>query len=104
MVKLGLKPLKRNKRKYSSYKGTVGKVVDNHINREFYADNPNEIKYYQVTRLLVNEDVKTRELRSLENIEDNYEKIILTMEKSINNDYNGIKIINIIDFLLENDK
>ena len=27
MVKLGLKPLKRNKRKYSSYKGTVGKVA-----------------------------------------------------------------------------
>ena len=31
MVKLGLKPLKRNKRKYSSYKGTVGKIADNLI-------------------------------------------------------------------------
>ena len=28
MVKLGLKPLKRNKIKYSSYKGTVGKIAD----------------------------------------------------------------------------
>ena len=27
MVKLGLKPLKRNKRKYSSYKGTIGKIA-----------------------------------------------------------------------------
>ena len=38
MVKLGLKPLKRNKRKYSSYKGTVGAIADNHINREFNAN------------------------------------------------------------------
>ena len=35
-------------------------------------------------------------------IDDNYEKIILTMDKSINKDYNGIKVKNIIDFLLEN--
>ena len=27
MVKLSLKQLKRNKRKYSSYKGTVGKIA-----------------------------------------------------------------------------
>ena len=84
------------------YRVNIGKSNDYEV--DFVAENPNEIKYYQVTRSLVNEDVKTRELRSLENIEDNYEKIILTMDKSINNDYNGIKIINIIDFLLEDDK
>ena len=84
------------------YRVNIGKSNDYEV--DFVAENPNEIKYYQVTRSLVNDDVKTRELRSLENIEDNYEKIILTMDKSINNDYNGIKIINIIDFLLEDDK
>ena len=84
------------------YRVNIGKSNDYEV--DFVAENPNEIKYYQVTRSLVNEDVKTRELRSLENIEDNYEKIILTMDKSINIDYNGIKIINIIDFLLEDDK
>ena len=42
MVKLGLKPLKRNKRKYSSNKGTVGNILYNLINREFEANNPNE--------------------------------------------------------------
>lgn len=36
MVKLGLKPLKRNKRKYSSYKGTVDKITDNYIRSFFY--------------------------------------------------------------------
>lgn len=84
------------------YRVNIGKTNDYEV--DFVAENPNVIKYYQVTRSLVNDDVKTRELRSLENIEDNYEKIILTMDKSINNDYNGIKIINIIDFLLEDDK
>ena len=84
------------------YRVNIGKSNDYEV--DFVAENPNEIKYYQVTRSLVNDDVKTRELRSLENIADNYEKIILTMDKSINNDYNGIKIINIIDFLLEDDK
>ena len=49
MVKLGLKPLKRNKRKYSSYKGTVGRIADNFIDREFEADKPNEKWYTDVT-------------------------------------------------------
>ncbi len=49
MVKLGLKPLKRNKRKYSSYKGTVGKIADNLIERDFEADKPNEKWYTDVT-------------------------------------------------------
>lgn len=49
MVELGIKPLKRNKRKYSSYKGTVGKIADNLINRNFEADKPNEKWYTDVT-------------------------------------------------------
>ncbi len=49
MVKLGLKPLKRNKRKYSSYKGTVGKIADNLIERNFEANKPNEKWYTDVT-------------------------------------------------------
>ncbi len=80
------------------YKVNIGKTNDYEV--DFVAENPNEVKYYQVTQSLVNVEVKNRELRSLENIEDNYEKIILTMDKSINNDYNGIKVINIIDWLM----
>ena len=49
MVKLGLKPLKRNKRKYSSYKGTVGKIADNLIERDFNADISNKKWYTDVT-------------------------------------------------------
>ena len=49
MIKLGLKPLKRNKRKYSSYKGTVGKIADNLVERNFEANNPNEKWYTDIT-------------------------------------------------------
>lgn len=80
------------------YRVNIGKTNDYEV--DFVAESPNEIKYYQVTQSLANEEVKMRELRSLESIEDNYEKIILTMDKSINNDYNGIKVVNIIDWLL----
>ena len=69
---------------------------------DFVAENPNDIKYYQVTQSL-NDEIKMREIRSLESLSDNYEKIILTMDKSINNDYNGIKVLNIIDWLLKDE-
>ena len=81
------------------YKVNIGKTGDYKV--DFVAENPNKIVYYQVTKSLDNEDVKFRELRSLESIPDNYEKIILTMDKTINKDYNGIKIINLLDWLLE---
>ena len=81
------------------YKVSIGKSMNYEV--DFVAENINTIKYYQVTRSLVNDEVKDREIRSLESIKDNYEKIILTMDRSINKDFNGIQVINLIDFLLE---
>ncbi len=81
------------------YRVNIGKSNDYEV--DFVAENPNNIIYYQVTKTLLNEEVKNREIRSLESINDNYEKVILTMDKSINKDFNGIKVINIIDWLLE---
>lgn len=83
------------------YRVNIGKSNDYEV--DFVAENPNIVKYYQVTQTLATEEIKERELRSLESINDNYEKIILTMDKSINKDYNGIKVINIIDWLLMNE-
>ncbi len=80
------------------YQVNIGKTNDYEV--DFVAENPKVIKYYQVTKSLTSDEVLKREIRSLESIEDNYEKIILTMDKTINNDYNGIKIINIINWLL----
>ena len=37
-----------NKRKYYSYKETIGKIADNHINKDFYAEKPNQKWYTDV--------------------------------------------------------
>ena len=81
------------------YKVNIGKTLDYEV--DFIAENPNEIKYYQVAQSIKEESVRERELRSLESIQDNYEKTILTMDINVNKDYNGIKVKNVIDFLLE---
>jgi len=81
------------------YKVSIGKTLEYEV--DFVVENTEEIKYYQVTKSLLNDDVKNREIRSLESISDNYEKTILTMDKTINKDYNGIRVKNIIDFLLQ---
>lgn len=49
MDRMELKARQRQKRKYSSYKGAVGKIADNVIKREFKADKPNEKWYTDVT-------------------------------------------------------
>lgn len=83
------------------YKVNIGKTGDYEV--DFIAENPNTIKYYQVCQTLVNNEVKNRELRSLESINDNYEKVILTMDKPLNNDYNGIKVYNLVEWLLDDE-
>lgn len=84
------------------YRVNIGKIGDYEV--DFVAENPHTIKYYQVAQSISDEDVRAREIRSLENIPDNYEKIILSMDKSINNDYNGIKVRNIISWLLDSEE
>lgn len=81
------------------YEVCTGKNGDYEI--DFIASKEDNKKYYQVTLSLTNEDVMKRELRSLVNIPDNYEKIIITSDKSFIQSNEGIKYVNIIDFLLE---
>ena len=81
------------------YEVYVGKYNDLEI--DFVAVNPNERIYYQVTRSLLSEDVETRETRSLLAINDNYKKVILTMDNAYNKVIDGIEVVNIVDFLLE---
>ena len=46
---MGLLGIRRNKRKYSSYQETIGKVADNIIERDFFADSPNKKWYTDIT-------------------------------------------------------
>ena len=81
------------------YQVYVGKHHDVEI--DFIAISPNETKYYQVCRNISDKEVLEREKRSLLLLNDNYEKIIITNDKYDNTVIDGIKIQNIIDFLLE---
>lgn len=54
----------------------------------------------QWSELYCDEQTKERELRPLLQIKDNYEKVILTMDKSLYSSIDGIKVINIINWLL----
>jgi hypothetical protein len=60
------------------------------------------LKYYQVAASVLDEKTLFREIEPLQKIEDNYPKILLTLDeigKGMN--YNGIRQINLIDWLLE---
>ena len=56
MKELGLKSIQRPKRRYNSYKGTIGKVADNLLKRDFKADKPNSKWVTDVTEFKVNND------------------------------------------------
>ena len=47
------------------------------------------------------EETFNREIAPLKNIKDNYEKIILTLDKNTLGNYDGIKVLNLLDWLLE---
>ena len=81
------------------YEVSIGKVGTLEV--DFVATKPDEKIYYQISATIMDEKTRERELRSLESISDNYPKYILTMDQTVFNDYSGIKVINIIDFLLE---
>lgn len=49
MKRMNLQGLKRHKRKYSSYKGEIGKVAPNIIQRDFFSDSPNKKWYTDIT-------------------------------------------------------
>ena len=68
---------------------------------DFIAKRNDVYTYIQVTASLVDENTFNREIRPLQQIEDNYEKIILTLDRYTLGNYEGIKVINIIDWLLE---
>ena len=81
------------------YEVYVGQYND--IEIDFIAIKPNERVYYQVTRSIMDEKVEEREKKSLLAINDNYKKVILTMDNVKNKQIDGIEVINIIDFLME---
>lgn len=71
---------------------------------DFVAQKQGVIVYYQVTADMTAEETFEREMRPLQEIKDNYEKIVLTLDQFSLGNYDGIKVIKVIDWLLENEK
>ena len=57
--------------------------------------------YYQVAATVRDENTLKRELSSLQKISDHYQKIILTLDEDPEADYNGIRRINVLEWLIE---
>ncbi len=54
MKELGLKSIQRPKRRYNSYQGTIGKIADNILKRNFKANKPNQKWVTDITEFKVN--------------------------------------------------
>ena len=80
------------------YQVNIGRLGELEI--DFIAKKSGAYTYFQVTADLTSESTFKREVAPLEKIKDNYEKIVLTLDQFSTGNYNGIKVIHVIDWLL----
>ena len=84
------------------YEVSIGKLGSLEV--DFVATRPDKITYFQVTASMLDEQVQQRELEPLRGIPDNYEKVVLSMERTPVTDFSGIRNVNLLDFLLSDDQ
>ena len=81
------------------YDVAIGKIGENEI--DFIATNINTKIYIQVTENMANSSIREREIAPFYKIQDNFEKIVITNDESYLGIQDGIKIIRLVDFLLD---
>lgn len=86
------------------YEVYIGKYDELEV--DFVAKKPENTVYYQVALTTRTEEnakntILDRELAPLKRINDNYPKYILTLDDDLDADFDGIKKINVLDWLLE---
>ena len=84
------------------FKVSVGSYKDSEI--DFTAMKGDSIEYYQVSQTIMAEETYSRETRPLKSVADNYEKTILTMDRFGLGSDEGIKIVNLVDWLLDRNR
>lgn len=87
--------LELKRRGYNVY---IGKTKDKEI--DFVATKQNEKIYVQVTQEIKSEKIQKREYEQLLEIRDNYPKYVVMADDFASGNYEGIKTMNIVDFLL----
>ena len=80
------------------YEVYVGKVDDLEV--DFVAMDQKRTIYYQVAASVRDENTLRRELTPLQKIPDHYQKVILTLDEDPEADYDGIRRINALDWLV----
>lgn len=81
------------------YRVNIGKT--NTAEVDFVAQKNGEVVYYQVSASVLDQSTFERELLPLKSIKDNYKKIVLTLDKFTLGNYEGIEVVNAIDWFLE---
>ena len=77
----------------------VGQLGNKEI--DFVVEKEGKKIYIQVAYLIGDDATKEREFGNLLEIPDNYQKIVVSMDKMMGSDYKGIKHYQIIDFLMD---
>ncbi len=83
------------------YDVAIGKIENAEV--DFIAATADDKIYIQVTESMLNEDVRKREIAPLQKIRDNYEKVVLSLEPGFDSSYDGIKSMNLVDWLLDDE-
>lgn len=81
------------------YKINIGKYGATEV--DFVVQKEGVLTYYQVTADMTTKETFEREMKPLRSIPDNYEKVVLTLDHFSLGNYDGIKVVNVIDWLLE---
>lgn len=84
------------------YRVSIGKLDTAEV--DFVAQKNGEIIYYQVSASMLDQSTFERELFPLKSIKDNYRKTVLTLDKFTLGNYEGIEVVNVIDWLLEDNE
>lgn len=81
------------------YQVCIGKYETTEV--DFVAQKQGTLTYFQVTANMTAQETFDREMKPFYNMKDNYEKIVLTLEQFTVGNYDGIQVINVLDWLLE---
>lgn len=81
------------------YQVYIGKYGDTEV--DFVAKRQGVLTYFQVTADMTNQQTFDREMKPFYAIRDNYPKIVLTLDRFTVGDYDGIQVVNVLDWLLE---
>jgi len=81
------------------YEVSIGKL--NGYEVDFIATKAGRKLYVQVTYLLASKEVREREFRPLFEIEDNYPKLVLSLDELPRSEQEGVESLNLVEWLLD---